>query len=125
MEDSFIKNKVYELLLEIRHRPEIYIGKRSLTELVSFMDGFQYAFYVINDKQKYINFFSGFRRWVSKRYGITSTQHWSKIICFYSIDEADAFNNFYELLDEYLTRTGNRKKLKKIHKSMRYKLPEK
>jgi hypothetical protein len=45
--------------------------------------------------------FSGFQSWIQEKYAINSGQSWSKIILFYSIDEHEALERFFELYEEY------------------------
>jgi hypothetical protein len=53
--------------------------------------------------------FAGFPDWIQKRFGIDSTQSWSKIIIFYSEDERAALDKFFELWDEFLNQQQNQK----------------
>lgn len=48
--------------------------------------------------------FEGFQSWIQEKYGIESGQSWSKIILFYSIDEEEALEKFFELFEEYLNQ---------------------
>lgn len=59
--------------------------------------------YRLNGNQEYLCFIPGFQDWIADRYEIKSTHGWSEIINFFSQDEGEAFDTFYELLDEYLS----------------------
>jgi hypothetical protein len=104
MEESIIIDKLTELLKSVKKRPEIYIGEKSLSLLYIFIQGFLHAFYTMNNTNNYVGFYSGFQDWIQKRYDISSSQSWCRIIRFFSSNEADAFDNFYRLLDEYLAQ---------------------
>jgi len=44
----------------------------------------------------------GFREWVERKYGLTESHgSWDRIILFFSQDESDALNRFFELYNEY------------------------
>ncbi|MEH2275431.1 MAG: hypothetical protein V7K40_11735 [Nostoc sp.] len=48
--------------------------------------------------------FEGFQSWIEEKYGINSGQSWSKIILFYSVDEHEALQKFFQLFEEYLNK---------------------
>lgn len=66
------------------------------------MDGIFYTLHYLNGKKEPPNFLEGFQEWIQIRFDITSTQHWSNIINFYSSNDVNAFDLFYELLNEFL-----------------------
>jgi hypothetical protein len=94
---------LYELLKDIRTKPGKYIGTKSIVKLRHFLDGIYYVLYYTDENKDSDSFLKGFQEWIEMRYDITSTHHWSSIINFYSNNEADAFDRFYELLDEFLS----------------------
>ncbi len=102
MDESTIIKELTELLKAVRIKPGMYIGKKSLTRLRAFIDGYFYALYKLNGKQEYLCFIPEFQDWIADRYEIRSTHGWSEIINFFSQDEGEAFDTFYELLDEFL-----------------------
>jgi hypothetical protein len=89
---------IVTLIDEIKSRPAMYLGRRSLSCLRSFLDGWCYR-----DKEEPCDasFFRGFHEWVERKYGQKDTQSWDRIILFYSQDEADALDRFFKLFDEY------------------------
>lgn len=97
-----IKMELYELLEKIRKRPALYLGKRSLSHLQVFLDGYTFARRQsgISPSQQEEEF-GLFQEWVEQRFNQAHTQSWTKIILFYSEDESSALQRFFELLDEF------------------------
>ena len=94
---------LYELLSKIRQRPSLYLGKRSLSHLHVFLDGYTFACRQLGiPPTKQEKKFEEFQEWIEIRFNQLSTQSWSRIILFYSEDEAAALNRFFELLEEFL-----------------------
>ena len=98
-----MQKEIYNLLMDIRKRPGVYLGQKSLTLLHSFLGGYivrlaeeGYTDVDLNDFQNYI----------ANRFNIQSAHSWAHIIRFYSGSEAEAFDRFYELLDEYLSENS-------------------
>jgi len=90
---------VIEKLNEIRQRPGMYLGKKSLILLAAYING-----YVCRECELNNNFesrFSDFNEYVKRRFNIESGQDWLKIILFNSSTEEDAVDLFYKLLDEF------------------------
>ncbi len=93
----------YELIYKIKKRPALYLGKSSLSQLKTFLDGYSFALRQLNiflseEEQE----FEEFQEWIEDKFNQSSTQHWSRIILFYSEDERDALNRFFELFDEFI-----------------------
>lgn len=94
-----------EILKGMKKRPGIYLGSSSITRLNMVLRGANLARREVGvpptePERK----FEGFQLWVQEKYGINSGQSWSKIILFYSVDEYEALQKFFELLEEYLNR---------------------
>ncbi|MEC4813510.1 MAG: hypothetical protein SAK29_09600, partial [Scytonema sp. PMC 1069.18] len=80
-----------------------YLGKRSITHLQTFLDGYTFGLRqvdvpVTEEEQE----FEKFQEWIEQRFNQHSTQSWSRIILFYSEDEIDALERFFELFEEFL-----------------------
>jgi hypothetical protein len=94
-----------EILKGIKKRPGIFLGTNSITKLDMLLRG-----YSLGRKELGVpptepeREFEGFQSWVEEKYGINSGQSWSKIILFYSVDEHEALQKFFELFEEYLNR---------------------
>ena len=81
-----------ELLGSIKKRPGMYLGTSSITKLDMLLRGYNLARTEVGiapteQERK----FEGF-------------QAWAKIILFYSVDEYEALEKFFELYEEYLNR---------------------
>ena len=91
---------VFCLLSEMRGRLGMYIGTTSLTRLVAFLRGYDYAIEKLSG-EKSDPFLSDFRDWIHERFQ-TSQHSWEETILLHSADEADAIRHFWELLDEFV-----------------------
>jgi hypothetical protein len=93
---------LYEMFERIKLRPGMYLGKCSISRLRAFLDGYMGARedlkVPLTQQEKE---FSDFQNWIQKRFNITSTHGWDSIILFYSADERDALNRFFELFEEF------------------------
>lgn len=101
-----------QMFAEIRSRPGVILGRKSVHTLEAFVNGFLYAKQE-SDGQDDCQFLSGFSDWVRKRYDVQSSQGWAKIIAFFSIDESEELPLFWKLYDEYLEKhhaNGRREK---------------
>ena len=92
-----------KLLLDIKERYGLYIGKKSLDRLTTFINGYMHCMFMRDGDCP--PFLPNFQEFIADRYGIQSSHHWSSIIQFHSIYEEDAFDQFYELLDEFSKTT--------------------
>jgi len=96
------------ILLRIKERPGVYLGKPSLKRLSAFLGGYLICMHDIT-KDRTIDFYPGFQDYIQQRYRITSTQGWDKIIDFFCIKDEEAFYRFFEHLDEFLEQQGKPK----------------
>ena len=46
--------------------------------------------------------FENFQEWIEGKFNLPDTQSWAKIILFYSADERDALERFFELFEEFV-----------------------
>lgn len=101
-----VKNEYFfDLLQRIKQRPGMYLGKCSITRLRAFLDGYEMARAELGfpdtEEQQQLD---GFQEWIQERYQITSTHGWDSIILFFSVDEKDALDKFFKLLEEFLNQ---------------------
>ena len=93
----------FDLLQRIKQRPGMYLGKCSITRLRAFLDGYETARAELGfpdtEQQQQLD---GFQEWIQERYQITSTHGWDSIILFFSVDEKDALDKLFKLLEEFL-----------------------
>lgn len=98
---------IYELIQRIRSRPSMYLGKPYITRFKAFLDGYIGARndlgFALNEQEEMLN---KFQEWIQSRFKITSSHSWAEIILFYSGDERDALDKFFELFDKFLGSEG-------------------
>lgn len=91
-----------EMLQRIKQRPGMYLGKCSINRLRSFLDGYRGARQdlglPISEEETE---FDKFQEWIQERFDIKSSHGWNDIILFYSVDEKDALNKFFELFEQF------------------------
>ncbi|MBD2202391.1 hypothetical protein H6G33_36165 [Calothrix sp. FACHB-1219] len=93
---------LYEMLDKIKQKPGIFLGKYSITRLRAFLDGYMSSREDLGlpPTQQEIEF-NQFPDWIQTRFKITSAHGWDSIILFYSEDEREALNNFFELFEQF------------------------
>jgi hypothetical protein len=91
---------ILEILQKIREQPGMMLGRKSARSLSSFLSGFAYA----REDAGLDDFglLPGFGDFLRKRYEISSSQNWVRIIEYYSVTEANELPLFWKLWDEYL-----------------------
>ncbi|MBW4572390.1 MAG: hypothetical protein KME31_31710 [Tolypothrix carrinoi HA7290-LM1] len=97
-----INSDLYELLGRMKKRPGMYLGDNSITRLDMYLRGYTQARTEVGlDPTDEEIEFEGFQKWVQEKYEIKSNQSWAKIILFFSMDEHEALERFFELYEEY------------------------
>ncbi|MBG1269705.1 hypothetical protein [Nostoc sp. WHI] len=96
---------LYEIIGRIKKSPGMFLGTASITKFDMYLRGYilakrEVALPPTSQERE----FEGFQSWIEEKYGIKSGQSWSKIILFYSVDEHEALQKFFELFEEYLNR---------------------
>jgi len=92
-----------ELLQDIKNRPGVYLGKKKLDGLATFLSGYMCC---LNDRNivDYGNL-KGFQEFIEKHYELQDNvkvcRHWSDIISFFNETEEEAFDEFYVLLEQF------------------------
>lgn len=108
-------NEFLELLEQIKARPELYLGTKSLPKLSYFLDGFFHAIEIMERSEYKESIFpKGFQEWIEIKYDITESRHWSDIINFICFSEDDAFDTFYKLFYEFLSLSEQERKYENI-----------
>jgi len=96
-------NDYYELLQQIQKKPGLYIGNSSISSLYMFLTGYQFARRQLNiPLSAQEREFREFQPWLQEKFGTTTSQSWSQLILFHALDERDAFERFFALLQEFL-----------------------
>jgi hypothetical protein len=98
---------LYEMLKRIKQRPGIFLGQSSIIRLRAYLDGYMGSRADLGlppTKQELE--FNQFQDWIQTRFKINSSHGWDSIILFYSVDEKDALNNFFELFEQFCNGEG-------------------
>ncbi len=92
----------YELIQKIKKRPSMYLGKPAISNLRSCLAGYILARRELGISQtEQEKKFTEFQGWIQKKFNISSSQSWDKVILFYSEDERTALEHFFELFEEF------------------------
>lgn len=99
---SNMKN-LYHVLNEIRQRPGIYLGSPSVSNLYMFLCGYGFSrqeqgLEVTAEEKE----FERFQAWVQRRFNVSASVSWAKIILLHSTDERAGFELFFDLLDTFV-----------------------
>jgi hypothetical protein len=90
-----------DILRKIKNKPSVYLGKPSISCLQAFLSGYNVAQYQLGLPLKQENPLDGFQDWIQKKFNIDSSQSWANIILFFSQDERDALDIFFQLFEEF------------------------
>ena len=90
-----------DILKKIQNKPSVYLGKPSITCLQAFLSGYNVAQYQLGLPLQPENPLDGFQDWIQKKFNIDSSQSWANIILFFSQDERDALDIFFQLFEEF------------------------
>ena len=114
--------ELYYVLQDIRPRPALYLGVKSLTALRIFISGYEFKemidnhakatgldfvknhdeFFKVSAEYSTCRFLDYFDRFVSVYYNDITTKGWCNLILEGTQSEEKAVDKFYELLDEYV-----------------------
>ena len=90
------------ILKKIKQRPGMYIGSRSIIKLKAFLDGYYFrGIESTLEQEEQMSFWKLFQSWIANKYGITSSHSWARIILFFPNDERDAFETFFQDLEDF------------------------
>lgn len=93
---------LYDLIQRIKQRPGLYLGKRSIIRLNMLLLGYSQARMELGLPRTSQEIeFDKFQDWIQERFKITSSHGWDSIILFYSIDERDALDKFFDLFEKF------------------------
>lgn len=91
---------IFSLIKDIQKQPALYLGHSSLNRLAGFVEGYLCAQGNIMEK----TFFQNFQSWTQSYYHLDHLEkkyHWSDVIGFFCLDDRNAFERFYSLLEKY------------------------
>jgi len=93
----------YEMLIEIKNIPNLYLNEKSFSKLMIYIDGYTKCLTeLFAEYQKGV--FSNFTEYVNKYFKVDMPNHnWKDIILFENqMNEQLAFDEFYKILEKYL-----------------------
>jgi hypothetical protein len=101
---------IYKLLENIKKRPKMYIGSLSITKLHMLLMGYSMAKMEVslNKTIEESAELREFQDWIQEKYDILDSKSWANIILENSTGEEEAFNNFFELFDEFRNQINKR-----------------
>ena len=93
-----------KLLNNIRKRPGIYFGKKSLILLKTYVDGYMDSVKRYNPEKmaEYQEFRVLFLEYILNIYPTQKSLGWTGIIYSHFSDDEEAFDKFYDLYDNFL-----------------------
>lgn len=93
----------------IKERPNLFLGKKSLTTTKAYIFGMMQAFAICgnNNAFRYLNMFTDwyYKTKLPDKNGYASM--WNHILYISAIDDSLAFDNFFKLFEEYLKQEHN------------------
>jgi hypothetical protein len=99
-------NSLFPLLEKIKTKPGLYIGKASISDLRMFIVGYRFARSEAKlpptDAEN--DFYKNFQPWLQLRLNVRTSNAWDKIILFTVSNEQQAFEYFFQLLEDFTTR---------------------
>ena len=97
-----LDESIYDVLDRIRKRPGMYIAEPSINRLHAFLVGYTAGLGRVRFALRDEVGFHRFHDWVARRLGFGgSASGWCNMIRSKSASEADAFERFFALLDEF------------------------
>jgi len=96
-------SKLSELLAAIRRRPGLYMGHASLDRLDAFLAGFSLG---RPEKFDWDIDLQAFDKFVCDRYDWHDVGGWAGKIAYHHRNQAEALDEFFKLLDEFIATAG-------------------
>ena len=91
-----------EVLELLRNKPAMYLGRKSLHDLRSWLDGFQYAIFINDGTALKMDVdLSAFDTFIQDHYDWHDVGGWSAKIMYYNRIDTEAFDEFFKLYDEF------------------------
>lgn len=94
---------LYDLIRNIEKRPAMYLGQPDISHLSAFLSGYFFARRqsgiptTLQEQQ-----FSEFQAWVERKFNVSYSQPWEKVIRFFSPDETASLQQFFVLFNEFV-----------------------
>ena len=104
-----------DLLVKIKNRPELYLGKKSLLRLISFIRGYEYCQNKYNCECSVLN---GFDDYVNIYYGLSINNKYGfekNILLHCGFDDAIAFDKFFQIYEKFNKKDEKLGEIYKTH----------
>jgi hypothetical protein len=94
---------LFELLENIKAKPGLYLGRPSVSDLLMFLNGYEFARsqFGVELTETEERFYDLFQPWLQQKMGITSVTSWAKLIMLSCHDEKAGFEHFFDLLQQF------------------------
>lgn len=93
-----------ETFREMKLRPGMFITDEDLDNLYAYLNGYMCRY----EKDGAIpEFCPGFQKYIKELYHVTTGQRWSKIIKFYSNNNHEAMERFFQHLEDFMVLNGD------------------
>jgi hypothetical protein len=94
---------LFELLEMIKLNPGLYLGRPSVSDLLMFLNGYEFARTQlgIDLTEPEEQFYDQFQPWLQQKLGVTSVTSWAKLIMLSCHDEKSGFEQFFHLLEQF------------------------
>ena len=99
-------DKLYQLLIKVKEKPEMFLGDADLNILHGWIIGYN-LYKTLNSVKSDIDILNidnniSFDEFVQNHYDNNTTIGWMKLITFYSWNKRVALETFFELLFKYI-----------------------
>lgn len=95
--------ELIELLSYIKQRPQMYLRKSNLEQLEAFLGGYQLAQTLYKNSNSEEVLRKDFVQFLVKKYNEVETSWYEMVINIAAINQKDAFEIFFELIEEFET----------------------
>ena len=97
---------LFEILEKIKAKPGMYLGSPSVSNLFMFLVGYKTARRElgIEPTNKEVEFYQEFQPWLQKRMQMITSNSWAAMIQLQCGNEKEAFEWFFQLLNEFWQR---------------------
>ncbi len=97
---------ILNLIKMVKLKPGLYVGRKSLVKLRSFLDGYVFAMRYNNIKYNSVQY-NMFNDWIASKYNIRTSELWDTYLPRITNNEEKAFDLFFEELEEFLKKHTN------------------
>jgi len=91
--------KIKRIIENIKATPGLYLGKKSITLLKAFLDG-----YIEGIGKGDIYYLSEFQKFIEDEYPSNMSYSWANLILVNSDSEEEAFDKFFELYNDFSSK---------------------